>query len=182
MPESSLICQYTYTFEEYKLSLDQHRQATSYRQWWLSFAVIALFLGTAVWRTEALIWAGGWSWAFEKNHGYLLREWAPFLVFTTLIGFLLFQGGWLYQRAAKKYTFFNKSMVYTFGTDGFLFESPSVHSTIGWDKITRVRETKSGFVAFLGSYRSYIWWPRDGFQSQEQLDEFRQLIKGKLNP
>ena len=174
MSESALTCQYTYTISEYKRALTQQRTATLYRGWWPCFILILIFLAQGMWGTVR-------SFAEANlNLADVISDWIPMLVFGPVVLVLIIPAGPVYWLASRRHLFLNEQMLYTFTLDEIRFDSPSVHSRIGWEKIRKVRETQKGFIALLGNHRSYIWWPVDGFDSDVQIEKFRQLLRIKV--
>lgn len=66
-----------------------------------------------------------------------------------------------------------------FNDDSILCESPAVSSIVNWSAIKSLDEGRTAFYLFMDSNSAYII-PKRYFKSEEQLNEFKNLIQSKI--
>jgi hypothetical protein len=155
MEPLTIACRYHFSTEELRRGLRASRAASG-RQWWplalIVFSVVVLALNT-------------------RNLQDLLV-----LLGIAVVGCLAYF--WLIRRAIRNSPWRDQDVAYALDQTGYTFEAPSIRSRVEWLRVTNARELSSGFIFFMGQRkRIYIWLPKHGFSSPEDIDHCRTLLQ-----
>lgn len=90
----------------------------------------------------------------------------------------------LYSQFIRKY----KKNPLLHGNTNFVFSTTKVNmknsqggeNSMGWEKLHKVKEYKSWFLFYIDKYTA-AYVPKDSFQSNQQLEQLKQILKNKKN-
>lgn len=103
-----------------------------------------------------------------------------FCVGLFLFLFSLFKGSIYSKIRFLKDKKFNDEYEINFNDQGIQFKTVSINSEIKWDFYSKVWETQKFFFLFYGK-ELFSLLPKRAFQNNENVIEFRELIKRKIN-
>jgi hypothetical protein len=107
----------------------------------------------------------------DSYWGFLI----PWLILFFLIG-ATYLGA---KRQMSSNKVINETHHYIFSSEGIKAVSASTSWQNAWDNIREVFETKSNFLLFIALNQMYVI-PKRCFQNDEQINLFRELLKGQL--
>ena len=74
-----------------------------------------------------------------------------------------------------------KPIRYRFGRGGLSTATPSSEERVAWSALHQVRETRDAFYPYLSAGHAYVI-PKRFFESEEQIEQFRALLRESLPP
>jgi hypothetical protein len=112
----------------------------------------------------------------EQAYIYILL----FCVGVLLFLFSLYKGSIYSKIRFAKDKKFNEEYEISFNDQGIHFKTTSINSEIKWNFYTRVWETQKFFYIFYGK-DIFSLIPKRAFKKDENITEFRELVKGKIH-
>ncbi len=154
MKQNAIACRYRFSTEELRNGLRACRN-TSGKRWLLIFPIIiVLILVLTAHKRQDLLVQLGITIACCIAYYFIIRH--------RIRGSL-----WRDQDVA-----------YVLDETGYNFEAPSIRSRVEWPRVTSAHEVSTGFIFYIGRRkRTYIWLPKHGFSSPEDIDRCRALIQ-----
>lgn len=110
------------------------------------------------------------------NIGSLLKGLFPIIVmFVLLIAFIFTYCLWLYK--SKSYFFQNVS--YSFTDWGMIRQDEKMKLSKSWGDISKVKETKSYFLLYVGKMDFHII-QKEMFNTENETDSFRKMLESNM--
>ena len=173
MGEDSVTCTWVFDVEEYKTTQMLARRIHTP---WANLAIFACF---------PLIGFAGMFTPNAKTNFHDPGEWVPIVVLILIILYVISQqlpirafcGTWNFRRG----DLYNAHLTQTISREGYLSEEGEVRVLVKWSGISRSLETPQGFALYRpGKKKMFLWLPKHGFSSGEDVARCRALIRENL--
>lgn len=164
---------YRWTVDELATAQVYHNTITGRRNRWMRYGGLIIMLGVTL---IMAIFKGQFSWAIFA------------LVGVTYLAVMISevnQHPKMVHRAAVQ-AFANrpdknKVVHFEFDDQAILSGTEGMgESTIQWDDVTKVIETRSGFLFYL-KRQMYIWVPEEAIKPQSDIGRLRELVQEKID-
>ena len=103
------------------------------------------------------------------------------VIFGLFLGTLPWSTDWIANQRARRLPNLNSDVSWTITESELRTSSKNESSQFNWETITRVQEREQGFLLFPMPQLAY-WLPKPAFQSQRDVERFRELVKSKPIP
>jgi hypothetical protein len=90
-----------------------------------------------------------------------------------LLLLVILRAWWVFSRGP----FFNQEMKYLLTEAGIKLESHHLNLETKWESYPLVTENKKGFALSHAETKSFIWFPKNGFSSIEEINRCRELLR-----
>ncbi len=110
------------------------------------------------------------------------QNWSFLFVFFVIIAIpfvFLILGQHSLRKLAKKLAKASEKTHFTFSENEIEANSPLRSSKLSWENYEKMQETNEDFVGYLKNYTFHII-PKNFFKGEEQIIEFRELVRAKL--
>jgi len=154
MEQPPIACRYRFSTEELRNGLRACRKTSGKRRLLIVPVIIVLVLALTAHKRQDLLVLLGITIACCLAYYFIIR------------------------RSIRGSPWCDQDVSYVLDETGYIFEAPSIRSRVEWPRVTSARELPSGFIYFMGKRkRIYIWLPKHGFSSPEEIDRCRALIR-----
>jgi hypothetical protein len=164
-----------------KIEVEVNANAADYRRilfWyhWKRLVMVAL-----VWLIlfPTILWFvafGAGASPFNSENNSPLLIFIIFAMLPILLGFSIYFGIF---RQAKKIEKIAEKVTFAFDEDGLETKSESTSSQIKWGRFVKICEIKKDFI-FFPQENVFYTVPKISFQNDEQINNFKDLIREKL--
>jgi hypothetical protein len=178
MNGGAIVCRYVFSTEEFKRGLRLFRRTTfSRRDWYPTILVLIVcaivmvisnFIGSphdtkpAAGPAPTNFW-----WALVINF-------LPVVLFVLLLIFLF---GRQRKNSFQHSTLYNRDLTYRIAPGEVVFVSPEIESKLQWSSYEAAGENEFGFVLVPTGKRAFSWLPKDGFESNDDVERCRELLR-----
>ena len=83
------------------------------------------------------------------------------------------------RRMYKKVKSMSEPKVYELDDINIKLTGQTLSATMDWSVVDRIRESEKDFLAFVSNGRGIHFLPKDGFDKDEDIVTFKNLVKGK---
>jgi len=157
MEQTSIACRYRFSTEELRHGLRASRIASGKRWLLIVPVIIVLVLALTAHKRQDLLVLFGITIACCFAYYFIIR------------------------RSIRGSPWRDQDVAYVLDQTGYSFEAPSIRSRVEWPRVTSAREVSAGFIFFMGRRkRIYIWLPKHGFSSPEDIDRCCALIREQI--
>jgi hypothetical protein len=82
------------------------------------------------------------------------------------------------KAAMKKTAYLQEAKLYTINADTIAYKGETISASSGWKDISKMVEREKYFLLKV-SVRGVHYLPKDGFESVEEIERFKNLLRGK---